>query len=91
MTELRNYEPLLDRYYKKAVRFHLPFYSFKGQLPQATDDVNPYALREIKAYAGRHFWFRGDQEINRMAEQGCTEEEILDQILSDDYCQTEIK
>ena len=85
MTELRNYEPLLDRYYKKAVRFHLPFYTFKGQLPQATDDVNPYALREIKAYAGRHFWFRGDQEINRMAEQGCTEEEILDQILSDDY------
>ncbi len=85
MTELRDFKPLIDAYYKNAVKLHLPFYCFRGQLQQATGNVNPYALRELKAYSGRHFWFRGDQEINRMLEDGHTVEDILETVLDGAY------
>lgn len=80
LTELRNFAPVVNRFYKKAFRFFMPYYYFKGQIIQATDDVNFYAMRELKAYSGRHYWFRGDQEINRMVEEGCGEETIIERV-----------
>lgn len=85
MTEFRNFQPLIDRYYQKAVPLFLPFYYFRGQLMQATDSVNPYAIKELKVYAGKHFWFRGDKEINHMVENDISEEEIIEKIVGDQY------
>lgn len=80
--ELRDYGPIIDRFYQDARRIFLPYYYFKGQLPQATDYVNPYAIRLQK---GGWIWFRGDQEINRMLEDHILPEEISRQIIEDDY------
>lgn len=85
VTEFRDYRPLIDTYYKKAVKLCLPFYCFRGQLQQATGNVNPYTLGEVKEYSVRYFWFRGDQEINHMLENGYTTEEILERVLSEDH------
>lgn len=85
VAELRDYRPLIETYYKGATKLYLPFYCFRGQLQQVTGNVNPYALRELKAYSGRHFWFRGDREINHMLENGHTMEEILEKVLDVDY------
>lgn len=80
----RNYELLLDRYYKKAERLCLPFYSFKGQLMQAVDQVNPYALKIVDGNRG-YLWWRGDKEINHLVEKQCTAEEILLEISRVNY------
>lgn len=81
-VEFRNYEFIISEFYKNAIRLFMPFYYFRGQVMQATPSINPYALR---SYDGEHFWFRGDQEINHMIEDGYSEEEILKNVLSDDY------
>lgn len=81
-TEFRNYRILINDYYKNAKQLFLPFYYFKGQMMQATDGVNPYAL---KSYEEEQFWFRGDQEINHMVEHGCGMEEIISKVLKSDY------
>lgn len=80
----RSYELILNRFYKKAERLHMPFYSFKGQLMQTVDQVNPYALKIIDGNRG-YFWWRGDKEINRMVEEQCTIEAIWSEISRDDY------
>lgn len=80
--EFRNYEPLIARYYKNAMQISMPFYYFKGQMMQATDGANPYGLR---AYGGQPFWFRGDQEINRMVEEGCDIEKIVTEVSRENY------
>lgn len=81
-TEFRNYKRLIDHDYKNAMQLFMPFYYFKGQMMQATDTVNPYGLR---SYGGQPFWFRGDQEVNHMVEQGYKVEEIVKEVLKEDY------
>lgn len=85
----RNYEILLNRFYKKSERLYMPFYSFKGQLIQAVDQVNPYALKIVEGNRG-YFWWQGDQEINHMVENQYTAEEILRKISRDDYLSEDI-
>lgn len=80
--DFRDYELLIRRFYKKAFRFFMPFYFFRGQLIQATEDINRYAL---KTYDELGFWFRGDQEINRMLEEKASVEDIFLEISEDDY------
>lgn len=81
-VEFRNFAPLVDRYYQKAEKFHMPFYYFKGQMTQSTDDVNPYALRPREQ---GYFWFRGDQEVNRMLEDGETPEIVIEKVCGEHY------
>ncbi len=78
-SDIRNYEPLLNKYYSKAVRLYMPFYCFRGQVPQATKEENRYELES------GWVWVRGDKEINRMVEKGYTEDEILENISGNDY------
>lgn len=80
--EFRNYKRMTDHYYKSARKLVMPFYYFKGQIMQATDDVNPYAMR---SYEEEQFWFRGDQEVNRMIEHGLAAKEIVRNIIKEDY------
>lgn len=80
--EFRDYGPIIGRFYQKALQIFQPFYYFRGQHPQATDHINPYAIR-LKE--GGWLWFRGDQEINRMLENHIPAEEIPDRVLRDDY------
>ncbi len=80
----RDYELLLNRYYKNAERLYLPFYSFKGQLMQAVDQINPYALKIVDGNRG-YLWWRGDKEINHMVEDQCTPEEIFCKLSRLDY------
>lgn len=81
-VEQRNYEPLINRFYKKAEKMFLPFYYFWGQLMQATDRENPYAIRAINS---DYLWLRGDKEVNRMLEEHCDVEEIIARVSRDDY------
>lgn len=81
-NEFRNIEPVINCFYEKAVKWCMPFYYFRGQLIQATNSVNDYA---IKTYTGYRMWFRGDREMNRMVENGNTLAEIIDKITGEDY------
>lgn len=78
----RDYGKLIEKFYRRAVRFFMPFYFFRGQLMQTTEAVNGYAL---KSYGGLSFWFRGDREINRMLEDKMPAEVILQKIMGEDY------
>lgn len=82
LEELRNYKPIIDKFYINSIKLFIPFYYFKGQLMQATTTINPYTL---KSYSGTYFWFRGDQEINSKIENNWSGDEILKEILKDDY------
>lgn len=80
--KFRNFAPLVERFYKRAEKLFMPFYYFMGQLPQATDDINIYALRP----QGRgYFWFRGDREVNRMLEMGESPEIIIEKVSGERY------
>ncbi len=81
-SELRNYEPLILNYYKNARLLFMPFYYFKGQMMQATDNINIYGLRR---YEGHPFWDRGDQEVNHMVEKNYSIDRIVEEVLRDDY------
>ena len=85
--EQRNYELLLDRYYKRADRIHMPFYYFTGQLMQATNTENTHTLKSAKL--SLHIWLRGDNEINRLIDEGDTVEEIVFKVSAEDYWSTE--
>lgn len=78
-SDIRNYEPLLKKYYSKADRFFLPFYCFRGQLQQSTAEENRYELES------GWIWVRGDREVNRMIEDGYNESVILEEISRPDY------
>lgn len=80
----RNYDPIIKNFYKKAKRMVMPFYSFRGQLMQATDNVNPYTLKIIKGNVG-YCWWCGDREINYMLEAGEIPDKILNKISKSDY------
>ncbi len=75
----------VEQYYQDAEIYNIPFYSFRGQLMQVTEDCSEYSLR----YEGmdRHyaFWFIGDNEIEKMLHNGLGKEEILAEISSDAY------
>ncbi len=77
--DVRNYGPLINRYYTKAHRIFQPFYCFRGQLPQATAGENRYELES------GWIWVRGDREVNEMIEKGCSEREILDRVSGENY------
>lgn len=81
-SEFKNYEPLIHHYYKNAKRLFMPFYYFKGQMMQATGNANLYAL---ESYEREQFWFRGDQEVNRMIEKGYNIKKIVEEVLREDY------
>lgn len=81
--EQRNYEFILKRFYKRADKLHMPFYYFTGQLMQATKTENDNTIRSSKL--SLYIWFRGDHEINCMAKEGYSEEEILSKISDNDY------
>lgn len=79
--EERNYEPVLNQYFAKAERLSMPFYYFRGQLMQASETENKYTI----VSQGVYYWLRGDNEINRMIEEGYTKEKIKKEILKTDY------
>lgn len=78
-NDLRNYVPLLNKFYMKAVKLFMPFYSFCGQLQQATICENKYGLES------GWIWVRGDKEINRMIENQESEDEIVERISKENY------
>lgn len=81
-SEQRNYERLIDQFYKRAKKVSMPFYYFWGQLMQATDAENEYMIRIGQS---EPFWLRGDKEVNHMMDDGYTPDEILESVSGNDY------
>lgn len=85
-TEQRDYSSLVSQYYEKAMKLFMPFYYFRGQLMQTVESENDYKVRTSLYY----LWLRGDKEVNRMIEDGDTEEEILKRVTGDYWPEGEI-
>ena len=90
-NEFYDYEPVLNQYYRKAIRFFMPFYFFNGQLMQATEGLNPYAIRIERLNGGWHYWFRGDKEINKMIEANLSVDDIVQRVTGEYWCNQDIK
>lgn len=75
----------VEQYYQGAEVYNIPFYSFQGQLMQATGDCSEYSLRYEALKRHYAYWFIGDYEIEKMIKEGLSTEEILDAVSSDDY------
>lgn len=76
---------IVDRFYKGAVVHSIPFYCFRGQLMQATEDCSKYSVRYENIKSHFAYWFIGDEEIEKLLEQGKTKEEILKTVVKIDY------
>lgn len=87
-SEQRNYQYLVDDFYQNADKLFMPFYYFRGQLMQATGEENRYTVRRPFSY---HLWLRGDEEVNRLVENGLTEEQILARVSGDYWTEEEIR
>ena len=80
-----NNEAIVKRFYSKAKVYNIPFYYFRGQLPQATEDCSRYSLRYENMERHFAFWFIGDAEVERLVAEGKSKEEILKEITSVNY------
>lgn len=73
---------VIEKYYAGCRRISIPFYYFFGQHMQATRNTNPYEVQTKPPY---YLYFRGDSEINRLAEAGVPTEEIMERVSDPAY------
>lgn len=76
-----NGQVIVEKFYHNAVRIYMPFYYFRGQLMQVTQEINPFSL----TLHGVSLWFRGDQEVNTFLESGYPVEEIVEAVSGSAY------
>lgn len=73
---------IAEKYYKNAMKIFIPFYYFRGQLMQASQTLNPYMSKIALKWP---VWIRGDQEINRLVDNGVSVDEIVETVSDIDY------
>lgn len=78
-------EAIVKRFYKEACVYSIPFYMFKGQIMQATDECSKYSLRYENIKNHFAYWFIGDKEIEEMLRKGMSKEEIVLKVSAVDY------
>lgn len=76
-----NGQVIAEKYYHNALKIYMPFYYFRGQLMQVTQEINPFSLTQH----GVSLWFRGDQEVNALLEKNCPVAEIVEAVSDSSY------